>query len=253
MKVSLVVTFVFLWLIGVSSSVNAQSSSGIQNGSFETPSIATYAYRPSSSWTFIGNAGIQHNGSAWGAPNAPDGVQTAFLQYGTNPLGNGTISQVFTVPADGTYSISFYSALRAYRTSPTLMSFNVTMDGTNIGSFSPTSTSFSQFTTSQIQLTAGSHTLSFVGTGTAPDTSDFIDFVTLNNMSAQLPPSNTAPPTITGTPQVGQTLTGAHGSWTNSPTSFSDQWYNGRGADPGGDVADLFAADGGRRLDADTG
>ena len=83
MKVSLVVTFVFLWLIGVSSSVNAQSPSGIQNGSFETPSIASYAYRPSSSWTFIGNAGIQHNGSAWGAPNAPDGVQTAFLQYGT--------------------------------------------------------------------------------------------------------------------------------------------------------------------------
>ena len=225
MKVSLVVTFVFLWLITLSSSVNAQSPSGIQNGSFESPPIATYAYRPSSSWTFIGNAGIQHNGSPWGAPNAPDGVQTAFLQCGSNPLGNGTISQVFTVPADGTYSISFYSALRAYRTSPTLMSFNVTMDGTNIGSFSPTSTAFSQFTTSQILLTAGSHTLSFVGTGTAPDTSDFIDFVTLNNSSAQLPPSNTAPPTITGTPQVGQTLTGAHGSWTNTPTSYTDQWY----------------------------
>ncbi len=224
MKVSLVVTFVFLWLIGVSSSVNAQSSSGIQNGSFETPSIATYAYRPSSSWTFISSAGIQHNGSAWGAPNAPDGVQTAFLQDGTTG-GNGTISQVFTVPAAGTYSISFYSALRAYRTSPTLMSFNVTMDGTNIGSFSPTATAFSQFTTSSILLTAGSHTLSFVGTGAAPDTSDFIDFVTLNNVSAQLPPSNTAPPTITGTPQVGLTLTGANGSWTNAPTSFSYQWY----------------------------
>ena len=52
----------------------------------------------------------------------------------THEGGNGTISQVFTVPAAGTYSISFYSALRAYRTSPTLMSFNVTMDGTNIGS-----------------------------------------------------------------------------------------------------------------------
>ena len=101
----------------------------------------------------------------------------------------------------------------------------VTMDGTNIGTFSPTSTAFSLFTTSPIVLSAGSHTLSFVGTGAAPDTSDFIDFVTLNNTSAQLPPSNTAPPTITGTPQVGQTLTGAHGSWTNAPTSFSDQWY----------------------------
>ena len=205
--------------------VTSPPATGLLNGSFEAPSMASYAYGPTgSSWTFISSAGIQHSGSAWGAPNAPDGVQTAFLQDGTTG-GNGTISQLFNVPAAGTYSVSFYSALRAYRTSPTLMSFNVTMDGTNIGSFSPTSTAFSQFTTSQILLTAGSHTLSFVGTGAAPDTSDFIDFVTLNNASAQLPPSNTAPPTIIGTPQVGQTLTGAHGSWTNAPTSYTDQWY----------------------------
>src|SRR5262249_42321698 len=38
------------------------------------------------------------------------------------------------------------------------------------------------------------------------------------------PPSNIAPPTITGIPQQGQTLTAHNGSWTNSPTSFSHQW-----------------------------
>src|SRR5207245_2572320 len=38
------------------------------------------------------------------------------------------------------------------------------------------------------------------------------------------PPANTAPPTITGTAQQGQTLTEVHGSWTNNPTSYTYQW-----------------------------
>jgi len=37
-------------------------------------------------------------------------------------------------------------------------------------------------------------------------------------------PANTAAPTIAGTPTQGQTLTASPGSWTNSPTSYSDQW-----------------------------
>ncbi|HEY4450506.1 MAG TPA: S8 family serine peptidase [Solirubrobacteraceae bacterium] len=38
------------------------------------------------------------------------------------------------------------------------------------------------------------------------------------------PPSSTAPPTIKGTPQQGQTLSEAHGSWTGEPTSYTYLW-----------------------------
>src|SRR5439155_889509 len=45
-------------------------------------------------------------------------------------------------------------------------------------------------------------------------------------------PSNETPPTITGTPQQGQTLTEHRGSWTKAPTSFAYQWLrcNGEGS-----------------------
>jgi hypothetical protein len=37
-------------------------------------------------------------------------------------------------------------------------------------------------------------------------------------------PTNTTPPTITGTAQQGQTLTEVHGSWTHTPTGYTYQW-----------------------------
>jgi hypothetical protein len=46
-------------------------------------------------------------------------------------------------------------------------------------------------------------------------------------------PAVTAPPTITGTLVAGQTLTEAHGSWTNTPMSFAFQWLRCNAAGSG--------------------
>ncbi len=37
-------------------------------------------------------------------------------------------------------------------------------------------------------------------------------------------PANTAPPTISGTPKVGQTMTADPGTWSGNPTSFTYRW-----------------------------
>ena len=73
------------------------------------------------------------------------------------------------------------------------------------------------------------------------------DDVTLS--IAQSPPSNTSPPSISGSPVDGRTLTCNSGTWTGAPT-FSYQWLRDGVAIPGatGSTYTLMPADVGRQI-----
>jgi hypothetical protein len=53
-------------------------------------------------------------------------------------------------------------------------------------------------------------------------------------------PVNTALPTISGTAQIGQTLSASTGGWTNSPTSFAYQWSDSATGPIGGATASTY-------------
>src|SRR5260221_2463899 len=55
-----------------------------------------------------------------------------------------------------------------------------------------------------------------------------------------LAPTNTSPPTVTGTPREGERLVGHRGEWTGSPTDYNDFWV--RCDQDGGSCANISGA-----------
>jgi len=151
-----------------------------QNASFEAPSVTDYSYGPSGgSWAFTPNSGnfgsgVQKTGNSgsFGAAFVPLGAQTAFLQDGAS------ISQTISGMSAGTYAVSVLAAKRGW-SGDGRQTFNITVDGSVVGTFSPSSTVFAPFTTNQFSLAAGSHTIAFVGTATSGDNTDFLDSVSI--------------------------------------------------------------------------
>jgi hypothetical protein len=134
-------------------------------------------------WTFTdttGFAGIAANGSVFGNPPAPQGVQVGFIQK------NSSMSQTVTL-AKGTYILTLDAAQRMGQQNA--QSLNVMVDGMSVGIIKPTGTSFEKLSIT-FTVSAGKHTIKFVGTQTS-DSTVFIDEVAC---SLQLPRSSPPPP-----------------------------------------------------------
>jgi hypothetical protein len=158
--------------------VTLQLLPSVADYGFETPPVGSdsgaFAYRPiGSPWTFTDSAGVAGNGGAFtgGNPAAPEGSQVAFLQE------QGTLSQSIYFPA-GIYSLSFQAAQR--RNVASSQTFRVEVDGAVVGTFTPSGTNYQSYATDGFPVTAGYHTITFVGLNPAGgDNTAFIDAVSI--------------------------------------------------------------------------
>jgi len=226
------------------TAVNSAGESGVSNEAsvtltaatdtigdpgFELPALGTgssaYAYDPSGSpWSFSGSSpsgsGVAGNGSAFtsGNPNAPQGTQVAFLQE------TGTISQSVDFTA-GTYVLSFQAAQRGnYQASN--QTFQVLVDGTVVGTFTPAGTSYAEYSTDSFTVASGPHTIEFAGIDpNGGDNTVFLDEVSLTAVTALAPPTNLT--ASAGDSQVSL-------SWSASAGATSYNLY--RGTSSGGET-----------------
>ena len=158
----------------------AATPSSIQDFSFEAPLTGDYEYDPTNiAWIFTGaspsGSGVLANGSGFGNPSSPDGVQAGFVQ------SYGTISQILSGFIPGTnYTISYQAAQRSGNNQNGGESWNVTIDGKVIQANSPGATSFTTYTVT-FTATATTHALGFVGTDLATgDNTVFLDAVSIS-------------------------------------------------------------------------
>ncbi len=139
---------------------------------------------------------------------APEGAQVTFLQK------TGSISQAVAGWAAGSYVITFDAAQRGnFGTSR--QDFRVLVDGVDVGTFTPSGTSYQVYTTAAFSVGAGSHTVGFRGLNTAGgDNTALIDEVV--TISTTPPPTPTPTPTV---PDMGleQVSVGA-GPYRYNPT-----------------------------------
>ena len=162
----------------------------VADSGFESESVGSrgYVYNPTgSAWVYQGDSGVTGNHTDFtGNLTAPQGDQVAFLQR------RGSFSQAVAFSAAGTYQASFQAAQRGnYNTGRE--DFQVLIDGNVVGTFKPTGVNYQNFATNSFTVTAGSHTLRFVGLDSATgDNTGFIDNVQI--VGSATPPAIVVPP-----------------------------------------------------------
>jgi hypothetical protein len=188
--------------------------SGFSQGSdlgFETPVVGTsYQYNPGGApWTFAGNSGITGNASGFTGsnPNAPEGSQVAFVQT------TGSMSQPMPF-ASSFYKLVFSAAQRNFGSA--WQTFNVTLDGVVLTNMAPAqgATSYQDYTVGPFPVTAGTHTLAFVGTDlNGGDNTIFIDNLRFTQMALS---AAISPASFTTNHPFSVTIT----SWPTTATTY---------------------------------
>jgi polygalacturonase len=164
----------------------ATSAVAFLDAGFELPFVGigfpgAYEYDPSGSpWTFTDSAGVAGNWTdlTLGNPDAPQGTQVAFLE------NLGGVSQTLVFPA-GAWTVSCLAGQWAGNSSS--QSIQVLVDGVPVGTFTPADVNYAPFTSDSFTVTAGAHTVSFVGID--PDGQENIAFLD----EASVDPAGTAP------------------------------------------------------------
>ena len=138
---------------------------------------ANFQYNPTGSpWTFTGGSGISGNNSGFtaGNPPAPQGSQVAFIQ------NTGWFSQTISSWAAGSYVLTFDAAQRGNHQA-SHQNFNVLIDGTVVGTFTPSSTTYQSYSAAFTVTTSGPLTIEFQGLDSAGgDNTAFIDAVSIS-------------------------------------------------------------------------
>jgi hypothetical protein len=160
-------------------SLNGPTIPTVGDPGFEAPVVGNdFSYNPTGSpWTFSGvpgnGSGVTGNNSGFTSGNsaAPEGTQVGYVQ------GKGTITQPVAGWSAGSYTISFNAAQRG-NDGVSAQDFEVLVDGGVVGTFKPAGVSYQAYTTAAFAVTAGSHTIAFLGLNTAGgDNTAFIDNV----------------------------------------------------------------------------